>query len=38
MYGPGDNFDPENAMVIPSLMSRIRSGEDPMKIWGDGFI
>ena len=36
VYGPGDNFDPENAMVIPSLMSRIRSGEDPMLIWGDG--
>ena len=36
VYGPGDNFDPENAMVIPSLMSRIRSGEDPVKIWGDG--
>jgi len=36
VYGPGDNFDPENAMVIPSLMSRIRSGEDPMQIWGDG--
>ena len=36
VYGPGDNFDPENAMVIPSLMSRIRSGEDPMRIWGDG--
>ena len=37
VYGPGDNFDPENAMVIPSLMSRIRSGEDPMRIWGDGY-
>jgi GDP-L-fucose synthase len=36
VYGPGDNFDPENAMVIPSLMSRIRSGENPMRIWGDG--
>ena len=36
VYGPGDNFDPDNAMVIPSLMSRIRSGEDPMVIWGDG--
>ncbi len=36
VYGPGDNFDPENAMVIPSLMFRIRSGEDPMRIWGDG--
>lgn len=36
VYGPGDNFDPENAMVIPSLMHRIRSGEDPVMIWGDG--
>jgi len=36
VYGPGDNFDPKNAMVIPSLMSRIRSGENPMQIWGDG--
>ena len=36
VYGPGDNFDPENAMVIPSLMSRIRSGENPINIWGDG--
>ncbi|MBU1598499.1 NAD(P)-dependent oxidoreductase, partial [bacterium] len=23
VYGPGDNFDPNNAMVIPSLMHRI---------------
>ena len=23
-------------MVIPSLMSRIRNGEDPLVIWGDG--
>jgi GDP-L-fucose synthase len=36
VYGPGDNFDPENAMVIPSLMSRIRKLEDPVVIWGDG--
>lgn len=36
IYGPGDNFDPNNAMVIPSLMHRIRSGEDPVIIWGDG--
>jgi len=36
IYGPGDNFDPENAMVIPSLMRRICSDEDPIKIWGDG--
>jgi len=36
VYGPGDNFDPKNAMVIPSLLSRIDAGENPMLIWGDG--
>jgi GDP-L-fucose synthase len=36
VYGPGDNFDPENAMVIPSLMSRIFRKEDPVVVWGDG--
>jgi GDP-L-fucose synthase len=36
VYGPGDNFDPANAMVVPSLMSRIMSGENPVRIWGDG--
>jgi GDP-L-fucose synthase len=36
IYGPGDNFDPENAMVIPTLMQRIYNEEDPVVIWGDG--
>ena len=36
VYGPGDNFDPNNAMVIPSLMQRIYQKEDPVLIWGDG--
>jgi len=36
VYGPGDNFDPENAMVIPSLMHRIYHKEDPVVVWGDG--
>jgi len=36
VYGPGDNFDPKNAMVIPSLMYRIFSKEDPVIVWGDG--
>ena len=36
VYGPGDNFDPENAMVIPTLINRIFSKEDPVVIWGDG--
>ena len=36
VYGPGDNFDPKNAMVIPTLLNRISNKEDPVKIWGDG--
>jgi len=36
VYGPGDNFDPDNAMVIPALMYRIKKKEDPVLIWGDG--
>lgn len=36
VYGPGDNFDPDNAMVIPSLMYRIYHKENPVLIWGDG--
>ncbi|MBU0715143.1 MAG: NAD-dependent epimerase/dehydratase family protein [Verrucomicrobia bacterium] len=36
VYGPGDNFDPKNAMVIPTLMSRIANKENPVVIWGDG--
>ncbi len=36
VYGPGDNFDPKNAMVIPSLMYRIHNKENPVVVWGDG--
>ena len=36
VYGPYDNFDPENAMVIPSLINRASSGERPLNVWGDG--
>lgn len=36
VYGPGDNFDPHNAMVIPTLMHRIWNKENPVVIWGDG--
>ena len=38
VYGPGDNFDPDTAMVIPSLMCRIFTGEDPLVVWGDGSV
>ena len=36
VYGPGDNFDPVNSLVIPSLMYRIYYKEFPLVIWGDG--
>ena len=36
VYGPYDNFDPENAMVIPSLIKRGLDGENPFSVWGDG--
>jgi GDP-L-fucose synthase len=36
VYGPGDNFDPKNAMVIPALMWRVLKGENPVSVWGDG--
>lgn len=36
VYGPGDNFDPSNAMVIPSLLMKIRRGDSPVVVWGDG--
>ena len=36
VYGPYDNFDPHIARVIPSLIHRMTSGEDPVKIAGDG--
>ncbi|MCC2666221.1 MAG: fcl 2 [Gammaproteobacteria bacterium] len=36
VYGPYDNFDPNNAMVIPSLIHRAMNGENPLTVWGDG--
>jgi GDP-L-fucose synthase len=36
VYGPYDNFDPANAMVIPSLIRRALEGENPFVVWGDG--
>jgi GDP-L-fucose synthase len=36
VYGPFDNFDPDNAMVIPSLIKRAMDGENPLVVWGDG--
>ncbi|MEK7517255.1 MAG: NAD(P)-dependent oxidoreductase [Patescibacteria group bacterium] len=36
VYGPFDNFDPQTAMVIPSLIKRALDGENPLVVWGDG--
>lgn len=36
VYGPYDNFDLENAMVVPSILRRVVSGENPLRVWGDG--
>lgn len=40
LYGPGDNFHPENSHVLPALIRRfheaVRDGLDRVTIWGTG--
>ena len=36
VYGPNDNFDPASGHVIPSLITRALSKEDPFIVWGTG--
>jgi GDP-L-fucose synthase len=40
LYGPGDNFHPENSHVIPALMRRYHeakiNGENEVVVWGSG--
>ncbi len=40
LYGPGDNFHPENSHVLPALIRRFheaaREGLDEVVIWGTG--
>lgn len=40
LYGPGDNFHPENSHVLPALMRRFheakRDGLETVTIWGSG--
>ena len=40
LYGPGDNFHPENSHVLPALIRRFheaaRAGQDEVVIWGSG--
>jgi GDP-L-fucose synthase len=35
-FGPHDNFDPKTALVVPALIGRALSGENPFLVWGDG--
>jgi GDP-L-fucose synthase len=35
VYGPYDNFDPKNSMVVPSLI-RKAAENDIIEVWGDG--
>lgn len=36
VYGPYDNFNPATSMVVSALIARVFSGENPLKVWGDG--
>jgi GDP-L-fucose synthase len=40
LYGPGDNFHPENSHVLPALIGRFyeakKKGAETVKIWGTG--
>lgn len=36
VYGPGDNFNPQTAMVIGALLGRAFKGETPVKVQGTG--
>ena len=36
VYGPYDNFDINNAMVIPSLINKALNAKKTLKVWGDG--
>ena len=40
LYGPGDNFHPENAHVLPALIRRFhaaaQAGDEAVTIWGSG--
>lgn len=36
VYGAFDDFNPKTAQVIPALISRMLSGENPLRVWGDG--
>jgi GDP-L-fucose synthase len=40
LYGPGDNFDPEDSHVIPALIRKcleaVEAGQEEVMVWGTG--
>ena len=36
IYGPFDNFDKRNSMVIPSLIRKAMDAKEYIEVWGDG--
>jgi GDP-L-fucose synthase len=40
LYGPNDNFDPQNSHVLPALLRKAakaqRNGDPSMTVWGSG--
>ncbi|RRH91910.1 GDP-L-fucose synthase [Mesorhizobium tamadayense] len=40
LYGPGDNYDPDNSHVLPALMRRFHqasmNGDSSVVVWGSG--
>lgn len=35
-YGPRDDFSPATSHVIPALIHKVLSGQNPLEIWGSG--
>lgn len=36
IYGPGDNFDPESANFIPTMINKISNSDEDIRVWGTG--
>jgi len=36
LYGPRDNFHPDNGHVIPAMLTKFNTKNDSVTLWGDG--
>ena len=36
LYGPRDNFHPDNGHVIPAMLTKFNTKHDSVTLWGDG--